>query len=268
MFYGDGVGLVLVLHQKSIADKVFVESCVVKLDSINAVTKKFGLRCLNTCSVDNLMARFFIVEKNTPEPMGVLAFRGTAHFKNWITNLNTATTNWSDTALVHQGFLKGFEKLWPLCETAVKDTPPNLYYVGHSLGAAFATLAAATRPPKALYTLGSPRVGNQDFCQLITSTVPSYRIVQHCDIVPTLPWENPLSPFTHLGQYHYFNHLGEHLVDPQNADVFADQFKRNLDWSEILNPHALGKPIKALSDHSPINYTYALEQELGSQVFQ
>ena len=63
-----------------------------------------------------------------------------------------------------------------------------IFYTGHSLGAAFATLAVARYPPRAVYTFGSPRVGNEAFAASL-QVVPIHRVVDNKDAVVLLPPE-------------------------------------------------------------------------------
>ena len=72
----------------------------------------------------------------------------------------------------------------------------NVLVVGHSLGGAMASIAAASlvyenivkSDQLILYTFGMPRVGDQDYAYVHDKLVPSsYRLVHHRDIVPHLP---------------------------------------------------------------------------------
>jgi predicted lipase len=77
---------------------------------------------------------------------------------------------------------------------------PNLpwWFTGHSLGAALATLAARRfGRALALYTYGSPKVGDAAFvAQVARSVVTHYRFVNHRDIATRFPH---LAPFEHAG---------------------------------------------------------------------
>ena len=77
---------------------------------------------------------------------------------------------------------------------AAKAAHPNykLVTTGHSLGAAVATLAAATLRkagiPIELYTYGSPRVGNKAFAEFVTNQAGGeYRLTHSADPIPRLP---------------------------------------------------------------------------------
>jgi pimeloyl-ACP methyl ester carboxylesterase len=69
-----------------------------------------------------------------------------------------------------------------------KDKP--LFLTGHSMGGALAVLTACRlaklgRPPVAIYTFGSPRVGDRQFCA--GYALPTYRVVNGLDLVPEMP---------------------------------------------------------------------------------
>lgn len=81
---------------------------------------------------------------------------------------------------------------------AIAKKYPNFdfYITGHSLGGAFATIAALhlshmkifPAEKLSLYTFGSPRVGNRAFALEVTASVKqSYRVVHSNDIVPHVP---------------------------------------------------------------------------------
>jgi hypothetical protein len=65
-----------------------------------------------------------------------------------------------------------------------------LFLTGHSMGGALAMLtgcrlARTGRPPVAIYTFGTPRVGDRMFCA--GYRVPTYRVVNRLDLVPEMP---------------------------------------------------------------------------------
>ena len=101
--------------------------------------------------------------------------------------------------MVHSGFRKAYDAVrGPLLALVDSVTGGGdgwvVYVTGHSLGGALATLLAsdlASRPdPKprlAVYTFGSPRVGNAAFARDFGAAVKdSWRIVNDGDVVPTV----------------------------------------------------------------------------------
>ncbi|KAJ2802357.1 hypothetical protein H4R20_003308 [Coemansia guatemalensis] len=169
----------------------------------------------------------------------VVAFRGTTHIMDTLSDAQIAQVPWppssdgSDTidgtSRVHWGFLLAYKaaqlQIRDALETIARDArlaDYSLHFVGHSLGAAQATLAfvdyslgypeysnekgrkAGRTFPRScsLVTFGSPRVGNLQFIRLVDS--PStcvgwhrrsddkldesvLRVVHESDIVPHLP---------------------------------------------------------------------------------
>src|SRR5438067_392941 len=99
-------------------------------------------------------------------------FRGTSTPRDFLVDANVEMVPF-DTGKVHYGFNKGIVAAWPRVLTNLDALPKTcrIFYAGHSLGAALATLAASRRPPVATYTFGSPRVGNRAF----TSSVDASR---------------------------------------------------------------------------------------------
>jgi putative lipase involved disintegration of autophagic bodies len=77
--------------------------------------------------------------------------------------------------------------------TALLPSGANVTVVGHSLGAAVATLlafdlAANTTFVPTLYTLASPRVGDLTFSQVFNHIVrDAYRVANRLDVVPKVP---------------------------------------------------------------------------------
>lgn len=160
----------------------------------------------------------------------VLAFRGTEQtLKDLATDANIGKVPLAENSVdVHDGFQIAIDSVWKMIEPELKKLTCPLFYTGHSLGAALATLAAAKHPPKAVYTFGSPRVGNQDFINSLRN-VQIYRIVDDEDFVTTVP--PVFMGFRHVGEEH-------RLLAPEE---------------EFSYGHAFNPP-KLLADHAPINY--------------
>lgn len=113
---------------------------------------------------------------------------------------------------VHRGFKKEVDDLWPRLEQALKENQKPLWFSGHSLGGAMATICAgrcklAEIPsnPKGLFTFGSPRVGNNRYINFVQ--LPHYRWVNNNDIVARVPpaWMG----YKHSGRELYFNAFGK-----------------------------------------------------------
>src|SRR5262245_57298511 len=93
----------------------------------------------------------------------VVAFRGTETDDptDLFADVNFRLAPWEPGGQVHEGFATAFRQV----EADVRAHLPadrRLLLTGHSLGAALATLAATVWPGDALYTFGSPRVGNAE----------------------------------------------------------------------------------------------------------
>ena len=177
-----------------------------------------------------------LIESVAPPVFAALVFRGTEQrIKDFITDLELGAPHLAEvTPHVHEGFEEALDSVWEEVDVALSTLECPVFYTGHSLGAALATLAAARRPPQAVYTFGSPRVGNEAFAASLRD-VPVYRVVDDDDVVTTLP---PKA----LG----FKHAGEAQVlsDPQidSSRGLIDRIRR-----------FFGPP-KPLADHAPINY--------------
>ena len=131
----------------------------------------------------------------------VLAFRGSTSFANWKMDL---TVGREDTDLCHKCRVhKGFWDAWKQIRDgiisdvlAVVATHQDYRFaiVGHSLGGALATLAAADvrkvsdMEKTELYTYGSPRVGNKETVEFLTDqSTLSYRVTSMSDPVVRTP---------------------------------------------------------------------------------
>lgn len=160
-------------------------------------------------------------------PGAVLCFRGTNKIRQWIMNLSALPVPWirspdrDPRPCVHHGFQTLFERIWPLVEPALSGIEGPLHLTGHSLGGAFATLAAAAleEAPAGLVTFGSPRVGNAAFAhELAARATPHLRVVNHLDIVTRLPQREP-----RLGNRD-FRHAGPPILLGSGPDLAPGPF--------------------------------------------
>lgn len=129
----------------------------------------------------------------------VVAFRGSSGLRNWIADFDFILVSYTacSDCFVHDGFYDSWKEIQSYAleyvEEAYKSYPNyTLVIAGHSLGAAVGTLAAAQFRidgyPCDVYTVGSPRVGNQAFAEFVTAqTGAEYRATHYDDPVPRLP---------------------------------------------------------------------------------
>lgn len=118
---------------------------------------------------------------------------------------------------VHKGFYNYVNHIWhPVLEHAqqAKKEFRTLWIAGHSLGGAMATILAerfarleSCQTPTAIFTYGSPRVGNRQFINHFNSLpFVHHRWVNDGDIVTKVPMA-PL--FYHCGIMHHIDAQGE-----------------------------------------------------------
>jgi triacylglycerol lipase len=113
---------------------------------------------------------------------------------------------------VHRGFKREVDELWPRLEQALVNNTRTLWFSGHSLGGAMAAICAGRcrlsyirSNPRALFTFGSPRVGNRRYVNYVQ--LENYRWVNNNDIVARVPpaWLG----FRHTSQEVYLNAYGK-----------------------------------------------------------
>jgi hypothetical protein len=191
--------------------------------------------------------------------LSVLVFRGTElDPRDWATDLSVWPVAWPEGGLVHDGFAHALNAIWAQVTTALTESAGRLIYTGHSLGAALATLAASRHAPGAIYTFGSPRVGNDAFVRSIAA-LEHHRFVNCCDVVCRVPPET--FEYHHAGPASYLDRRGALHLAPAEAVVERDQrrARRAYLWRWSWRPGTLW--IRDLADHAPINYYRAVSQQ-------
>lgn len=149
----------------------------------------------------------------------VIAFRGTQpnELQDIIHDIKIKLVpSSSKVGKVHSGFKEALDKIWSDVSSMISEltlfSNRKLYFTGHSLGAAKATLAAARcarlsnmPQPTGLYTYGSPKVGNKSYTSYIQEyCIAGARWVNNVDIVTGVP----LWPYKHISKSKYMNHDG------------------------------------------------------------
>ena len=185
----------------------------------------------------------------------VVVFRGTepdewndvkANFD--VTKAVAETVGW-----VHRGFKYEVDDLWPRLEQVLVSNCRTLWFTGHSLGGAIATicagrckLSAIRSNPRALFTYGAPRVGNKRYVNYVK--LEFYRWVNNNDIVPRVPpvWLG----YRHSGQELYLGAKGQirSVTGWQRSKdlvrgLLGGLMQRRLDW---ISDHLLDEYIKHL----------------------
>ena len=133
------------------------------------------------------------------DAFAIVGFRGTeiTQLEDDLTDADAKLIVWGTGGRVHQGFAAALEAVWqPLQAYLASLGCEAVWFTGHSLGAALATLAA-TRwnhfggDVGGVYTIGSPRVGDGDFADSFERTLSDrcFRYVNGKDGVTQVPLE-------------------------------------------------------------------------------
>ncbi len=181
----------------------------------------------------------------------VIACRGTEphEFNDIAADANVGTVLAETVGRVHRGFKREVDDLWPMLETALASNRLPLYFCGHSLGAAMATICAGRcllsyidSNPTQLFTYGSPRVGSKAYINYVK--LDYYRFVNNNDIVTRVPpaWMG----YHHCGQEVYFNRYGD-------IKKYNYLMKRRDRWRGFIRGLA-GWRVDHFSDHSMHEY--------------
>lgn len=172
--------------------------------------------------------------------------------------------------LIHRGFRDALDEISAdlfrlLDELRAENSNRTIWFTGHSLGAALATLASlGYGTAKGLYTFGSPLVGDKKFAAHFD--VDTFRFVNGKDIVTRVPPFGPVHPprffpvmYRHIGQVKYINQNRE-IRDrlPRRISLFG----RVRNWvSRLFGGRTFSAPEiarrfpgDALIDHTPLYY--------------
>jgi hypothetical protein len=226
---------------------------------------------------------YVAVSKTDPGKL-IMAIRGTEDPAEWVLDfiaLPVPFTPIPDAGFVALGFLSIFNSFelidrngtsrslaGAISMLAAANPITSLTVVGHSLGSALATLAAAelainnvggVRAALTIFTFASPRVGLLDFAASFNNAVnTSFRIWNTLDIVP----EVPTFPYIHVSG------LGDAIVQTEQqlaTLLFTPACEHNLtSYQWLLDPADFAPPADCTQAGHPAVVTAAVATSTGA----
>ena len=227
-----------------------------EVDCLEHELRKAGLRLVD-CFTNKSTQAYLAASDN----FVILAFRGTEsdELADLKVDADIRLTQVKDEARVHRGFLTALDEVWVEVDQRLQGLATQglaTWYTGHSLGAALATLAAVRRKPDALYTFGSPRVGNKGFVRLLDG-VPAHRIVNCSDVATTVPARS--FGYRHVGELVFITSAAGLLLNPPPSRVFFSKMVGIVKFFAALPWFRRGMvSARPFADHAIVNYTAAL----------
>jgi len=223
------------------------------IKDVKKQVKKLGFTTVEFYEKDGAQAYRFMNKEDL-----VIACRGTepTQFNDISADLKAFPVLSETVSRVHRGFKAEVDELWPdICDDLV-GKKQKVWFCGHSLGAAMATIIAsrcmfyASVPdPVELYTYGSPRVGWKGY--VVHLGVVHHRWKNNNDIVTTVPLA--IMGYKHHGTQHYLNAYGKYRK-PTGWQMLKDRWRGM--WMGIKQ----GK-IDNFGDHSMVEYIKHIEAD-------
>ncbi len=221
----------------------------------------------------------FGVNKNSAQAILVehknylaIAFRGTDETADWLDNLDAFPTKIL-FGEIHRGFWKSFIDVWYELKLQMAniqyerheagEKPAPLFFAGHSLGGAMATVAAAhyiheDLPFTSVYTFGQPRALERHTARIFNTECASryFRFHNNNDIVTRVPAR--LMGYSHVGSYLYISQEKKIYQEPSYWFRFIDYFDGAFD---SVKQHIQNKkPLSIIQDHNIQHYLEAIEK--------
>jgi triacylglycerol lipase len=185
----------------------------------------------------------------------IVACRGTEpdEWNDVRADVNALTVVAETVGRVHRGFKQEVDDLWPRIERLVASEKRDLWFTGHSLGGAMATISAGRcflahipANPVHIYTYGAPRVGTKRYVN--NADVPLTRWVNNNDLVPRVPpmWLG----YRHTGKPMYIDSGGRvrRLTAKQRSQDRWVGFRDGLRQGKVdhFSDHAISEYVRHL----------------------
>lgn len=207
-----------------------------------------------------------------------VAFRGSESRTDWKNNLDFVLVHGyagrvdESQGRVHRGFSQALDSIWrPIRQTIdqFQNQGQTLWFTGHSLGAALATLAvsrlilAEDKPVGGLYTFGSPRVGDRVFAQNFNNQFKgqSFRFVNGVDIVTRVPPRQ--AGYSHVGTFLYFSDA----IRVTNDVYWWIKFLDTYPMTSATIEQRLSNGLEGAADHGIDLYEAHLERDISINPF-
>lgn len=244
-----------------------------------ALLQATGLQLVAELSDESTSTRavlFGTAESDRPVagPVNFLVFCGTNEMLDWKMNIQALQEEFPGPARIHAGFGKCYASLSHQVGKLELGGSP-LFLAGHSLGGALATLALADLQRREIavnccYSFGSPRVGDQKFASQV-EPLPLYRVVNGCDIVTAFPQSFGTVEYMQPNRGVFLSGDGELLCSADDSTIQKRQLEYLPSLKKYADPALLFKRFRTipdelpryLSDHSIINYSYGLSDQLS-----
>tara|TARA_B100000902_G_C27282385_1_gene902514 strand:+ start:375 stop:1184 length:810 start_codon:yes stop_codon:yes gene_type:complete len=248
----------IVTHNFKERSLLFAELAqIAYLDKKNAtkLAKQIGFTTVEYYDLDGAQSYRFMNKHDI-----VIACRGTepTEFNDIKADLKAYPVQSETISRVHRGFKAEVDELWPMVKediTRTQNKGKTLWFCGHSLGAAMATIMASrckhnidNLDPKELYTFGSPRVGWPTYVDSLD--IIHHRWKNNNDIVTSVPLF--IMGYKHHGSEHYLNTWGN-VRTPSGWQLFKDKIRGI--WRGLKK----GK-VDSFSDHSMVEYVKHLKK--------
>lgn len=208
---------------------------------------------------DNKSAQSMLVEH---KEFIVMVFRGTNELLDWLDNIDVRPHE-ELAGKFHKGFWMSLEDVWSgmmrsyQAMHAAQRRP--LFFTGHSLGGAIATVAAARFayndwPFIATYTFGQPRAVHRDSETSVQSRIADrfHRFQNNSDIVTRVPAR--IMDYRHVGKCRYIETDKSIHTDPGKWFKFLDMLEGSFDKLKTFDGFDM------IDDHSIEEYIAAVEE--------
>ena len=227
-------------------------------DKILLSLKKGDDRFKSVTGADKNSAQAALIEH---EDYLCMAFRGTNELADWLDNINVFRVN-ELFGEFHRGFWYSVIDVWdviyPKYEELRSKKKRPLFFTGHSLGGAMATIAAARFihadwPFTAVYTFGQPRTMDRATARIYNSETGKrhHRFQNNEDIVTRVPAR--LAGYSHVGECLYIDSDGTIKDDPGFWYKFLDTVEGAME--SLIESGRVG----AVQDHDMSKYMKAIE---------
>lgn len=226
-------------------------------EKILANLKEEDHQFISVFGVDHSSAQAALIEH---EEYLCMAFRGTNELADWLDNINAFATS-ELFGEFHRGFWNSVEDVWAQinakCRELQRQHKRPIFFTGHSLGGAMATIAAAKfihedKPFTSVYTFGQPRVLTRKTALIFNSECKKkfFRFHNNNDVVTRVPAR--LMGYSHIGTYLY---ISEEKAIHQESGFWL----RFVDYFDGAISALHEKGIDGIEDHSMEKYLDAIK---------